>query len=298
MAQHAPGAVDICYEVTGDAGSPAVILVSGLGGQLVSWEEGFWRSIEAAGFRVVRFDNRDAGLSGPPGETEAPGASDLPYTLDDMAGDVARLMDWLEIDSAHLLGVSMGGMIVQLVAIHYPDRVRSLTSIMSTTGAHGVGMPTAEALSVLARRPPTSREEYIAAELENHRVIGSPGYPVEDAWRAARAAREYDRSFRPRGVARQLGAILAAGDRTEALTRIRVPTLVIHGEADPLIAPDGGQATAAAIEGSRLVTIPGMGHEITPPLRGLLMDPLVEHLREAQSAWRAPGDARDRGQGR
>jgi len=268
------GEVELCYEREGDRHDPVVLLVNGLGGQLVDWDEGFRRALVEQGFSVLRFDNRDAGLSsavedGPAFDLAAGLAQDrsaAAYTLDDMADDAAGLLEALGIEAAHVVGVSMGGMIAQMVAARYPGRVRSLCSIMSTTGAPDAGTPSPEAMAVLLRPPARGREEYVAAELEAARVIGSPGFPFDEERIRRRAEAAYDRSFRPAGVGRQLMAIMVSGDRTAALRTITAPTVVVHGAADPLVPPSGGQATAAAIAGAELRIVEGMGHDLPPQL--------------------------------
>jgi pimeloyl-ACP methyl ester carboxylesterase len=291
-----PG-ITICYELDGPKGAPVVMLVNGLGGQLISWDDAIVGAIVDAGFRVLRFDNRDAGLSGGPtvpvGSLEAvlEGRVRPPYTLVDMAADAAGLIGALGVAPVHVIGVSMGGMIAQQLAIDWPDRVASLVSVMSTTGASGVGGPRPEALEVLLRPAPRNREEYVQAALEGHRVTGSKVHRFDEAWLRARKAREFDRAWRPEGVERQIAAILASFDRTEGLRRLRVPTLVIHGADDPLVDPSGGEATAAAIPGARLVIVPGMGHEgheIPPGLFDALMRPILEHLKRAERSARSP----------
>jgi pimeloyl-ACP methyl ester carboxylesterase len=279
------GEVELCVELVGDLDGPVLVLVNGLGGQLVDWDDRFLGRLRALGFTTVRFDNRDAGLSsgaddrfgfdrrvfedGPPPE--------VAYGLEDLADDVVGLLDALGVARAHLLGVSMGGMIVQLVAVRHPDRVLSLCSVMSTTGAPNVGRPTAEAAAVLATPAPADPEAQLAWELDNHRVIGSPGFPADPNWLAARAQRRISRAVRPAGTARQLMAILVAGDRTEALRQLAVPTLVVHGAEDPLVDVSGGRATAAAVPGAELVVVPGMGHDLPVVVGEWLAERLAAH---------------------
>jgi pimeloyl-ACP methyl ester carboxylesterase len=212
--------------------------------------------------------------------------SALAYTLEDLADDVVGLMDALGIPDAHVLGVSMGGMIAQLVAVRHPGRVRSLCSVMSTTGDPGVGRPTEEAAALLTRGGPSDREGWIEWELANHRVLGSPGFPVDEAALRARAAARYDRAQRPDGVARQLMAILLAEDRTAALGALRVPALVVHGQDDPLIDVSGGRATAQAIPGARLLEVPGMGHELPAGAVPVVLEAVVATCRAADERLR------------
>jgi pimeloyl-ACP methyl ester carboxylesterase len=230
------------------------------------------------GFAVVRYDNRDVGLSQ---KFEDAGTPDLaailgalgsgdavlaPYTLGDMADDGIALIEGLGLSPAHIVGASMGGMIVQEMVIRHPGAVRSLCSIMSTTGDRSVGQPTPDALAVLLQPPPATRAEVIEAGVRGSRVIGSPRYPTDEAELRAGAALAYDRSYYPQGPARQIAAILSAEDRTAALGAVDVPTLVIHGDADPLVTPTGGEATAKAVPGSELLVIEGMGHDLPEAL--------------------------------
>ena len=260
----------IAYETLGDPADPPLVLVAGLGRQLVGWPDGFLRALVERGHFVVRFDNRDVGESthlsdGPQPDLRACLAGDTssaPYSLSDMAADVAGLLEALGIESAHLAGVSLGGMIAQTVAIEHPERVRSLTSIMSTTGDRSLPQATPEATAVLFQPPSRSREEAMDRAVAGARVIGSPGFPMDEAAIRDVAGRAWDRGYDPGGIARQIAAVQASGERTEALRALRVPALVIHGESDPLIRVEGGRATAAAIEGAELVTIAGMGHDL------------------------------------
>ena len=273
--------------------------MNGLGGQLIGWDDGFLEHLEAEGFGVLRFDNRDAGLStafddGPPFDFDAARSGNraaAAYTLDDMADDAAGLLAALDVSSAHVVGVSMGGMIAQALVIRHPDRVRSLASIMSTTGAGDVGAPTAEAMRVLMRPRPADRAAYLDAEVESAAVIGSPAYPTDEATIRARAAIRYDRSYRPEGVGRQLMAILVSGDRTAALASVTAPTVVLHGAADVLVAPSGGEATARAIPGARLTVIPGMGHDLPPEVWPEVVSAIVANARHADTLAAGLGTA-------
>jgi pimeloyl-ACP methyl ester carboxylesterase len=262
--------VTIEYETTGDPGRPAILLVMGLGAQLVYWHDDFCAQLAQRGFFVIRYDNRDVGLStkteGPPPDVLAAFQGDTTqatYTVVDMAADGIGLLDALGVEAAHVVGVSMGGMIAQNMAIHHPDRVLSLCSIMSSpTGDMSSDPATAEANAALFRPPPRSREEAIAQSLEGSRVAGSSGFPVDEDQIRARAGLSYDRCFHPVGSARQLCAIVASGDWRPALAKVDVPTLVIHGAADPLVRPSWGRATAEAIPGAELLVIDGMGHDL------------------------------------
>jgi pimeloyl-ACP methyl ester carboxylesterase len=276
------GEVEIAYEEFGDPGDPAILLIMGLGVQMLGWDEELCGLLAAEGFRVVRFDNRDVGRStryeGPVPEWGALAVGDgssATYLLDDMADDAVKLLDHLGIDAAHLIGASLGGMIAQVLALRHPERVLSLTSMMSTTGDRSVGQPHPEALGALFSPPPNDREGIAEWAVRNWRVIGSPGFePDEEAVRE-RARRSFDRGYNPRGVGRQLAAILASGDRTAALRELRLPTLVIHGEDDPLIDVSGGKATAAAIPDAKLILIPGMGHDLPRPLWPRFVEQIV-----------------------
>jgi pimeloyl-ACP methyl ester carboxylesterase len=264
-------AIELEYEAFGHDTDPALILIMGLGAQLIDWPAEFCEKLAAHGLRVIRFDNRDAGLST---SMDAQGTPDLaailsgdhatvPYLLSDMAGDVAGLLDALGIARANIVGHSMGGMIAQQVAIDHPVRVLSLCSISSTTGDPSVGQATAAALTALLGRPPAAtRHEAIRGSAASSRVFSSPGFVITDDELLTRAAAKYDRSYRPAGRTRHTAAIAASPDRTAALHEVTVPALVIHGDADPLVDVSGGRATAAAIPGAEFVVIPGMGHDL------------------------------------
>jgi pimeloyl-ACP methyl ester carboxylesterase len=239
--------IEIAYESIGDPADPPLVLVHGISRQLIDWRDEFLAALAERGLRVIRLDNRDAGESthlhdAGRANIEAVFAGDtssVPYTLSDMAADTAGLLDALGLDSAHVAGLSMGGMIVQTLAIEHPDRVRSLTSVMSTTGDGEVGQATPAAQAVLVAPPARNREEAVANRLESQRVIGSPAFDRDEEWIAENAARAYERAFDPAGVGRQLAAIVASGDRTPRLRELDVPALVLHGEDDPLIGVNG-----------------------------------------------------------
>jgi pimeloyl-ACP methyl ester carboxylesterase len=281
--------VEIAYETFGDPDDPTILLVMGLGVQMLGWDEELCRMLTARGFQVVRFDNRDVGHStkiegGPRPDVMAAlagDASSASYRLDDMAADCAGLLDELGVAAAHVVGASQGGMIAQTLAIGRPDRVLSLTSIMSTTGDPSVGQPHPEAIPALLTRPPEGREGFLDFIVGAWRVIGSPGFEVDEQALRARAGASYDRGIYPDGTGRQLLAILASGDRTEALRELDVPAMVIHGIEDPLIDVSGGKATAAAIPGARLELIEGMGHDIPPALWPRLVDLIIENAERA-----------------
>jgi pimeloyl-ACP methyl ester carboxylesterase len=279
------GDLEICYETFGDTSSPPLLLVMGLASQMLLWDERFCEQLAARGFWVIRFDNRDIGhstlLRGAPIPkrwhlvTRSPKAA--AYTLDEMAADAVGLLDHLQIGTAHVVGVSMGGMIAQLVAIDHPDRVASLVSIMSTTGNRRVGRPQPRMAMRLMRKGQREREAYIEDHLETYRLIGSQRFDFEEDRKRERAARLFERGVYPAGSARQLGAVTAAPDRTEALGKVSVPTTVIHGDADPLVDVSGGRATAAAIPGAKLVILPGMGHDLPRELWPQIIDAIVEN---------------------
>ncbi|HEV7975503.1 alpha/beta hydrolase [Amycolatopsis sp.] len=279
--------LDLEYETFGSAKDPALVLVMGLGAQMINWDNDFCGLLAGEGFRVIRFDNRDVGLSTYLDDLLVPNLTALlggdlsqaPYGLPDMADDVAGLLDTLGISQAHVVGASMGGMIAQLFAINHPARLLSLCSIMSTTGDPTVGSATPEALGVLLRPAATSREQAIEQGAIGSVVIGSPGFPLSEEERRAKAAASYDRAFHPAGGARQTAAIISSHDRTEGLRTVSVPTLVIHGEADPLVDQSGGKATAAAVPDSELVLIPGMGHDLPRPLWPTFVESIVRNAR-------------------
>jgi pimeloyl-ACP methyl ester carboxylesterase len=294
MPRVSANGIEIEYEEEGDPQGRPLLLVNGLGGQLVAWAPEMRDAFAERGFRVIRHDNRDAGLStwfdnaGAPdvaGGWAGPEPPPPPtYGLEEMADDIAGLLDALGIEAAHLFGISMGGMIVQSFAIRHPQRLLSLCSVMSTTGEPGVGPPTPEALAVLLRIPAPDRESRIAQSVEGFRVIGSTAYPFDEERERARAEVAYDRAYHPAGVARQLYAIISAADRTAALGEVKVPTLVIHGEVDPLIGVAGGRATAAAIPGSKLLVFEGMGHDLPIALVPEMVDAVVANADLAGDA--------------
>ncbi len=268
------GDLELAYETFGDPSDTPLLLVSGLGSQMISYADELCAGLAAHGLFVIRFDNRDVGLSthlhsaGTPrlGDIRRGDRSSVHYELADMAADAAGLIEALGLDSVHLVGVSMGGMIAQRVAITYPERVRTLTSIMSTTGDRSVGGASEAAQGVLYAPPAQDREEAIQRQLETSRVIGSPGFPLDEEAVRARAGLAYDRGHDPAGVARQMAAIVTSPDRTGDLGRVAAPTLVIHGSDDALVNVSGGRATAAAVPGAELVVLEGMGHDLPRPL--------------------------------
>ena len=277
------GQVELAYETFGDEGGRPLLLVMGLATQMLAWHVDFCAALVDRGFHVVRFDNRDIGLSThlhdapPPNVMAALGGdtSSAAYTLEDLADDTVGLLDGLGITGpVHVVGASMGGMIAQTVAIRHRERVASLTSIMSTPSP-AIGPPTQAAAAMLFAPPATDREQAVQRALTTYRLIGSPGYPLDEQWLAGIAGEAYDRAYDPVGVARQLLAIYASGDRTPALRELDVPTLVVHGEDDQLVQVEGGRATAAAVPGAELLVIPGMGHNLPRELWPQLVDAIT-----------------------
>jgi pimeloyl-ACP methyl ester carboxylesterase len=275
--------IEIAYQEIGDPNDEAILLIMGLAMQMLPWEESFCAMLAERGFRVVRFDNRDIGHSTKFESAGLPKRTDVllgrrrtaPYLLRDMGDDTTALMDHLEIDAAHLVGASMGGMIGQTVAIRHPKRVRSLVSMMSSTGNRWLGLPAWKAFGTLFARPGAGREAAIEHTVRTFRTIGSPGYPVDEARFRALAAASYDRSHSRAGVTRQLHAVTASGDRTAALHKVHLPVTVIHGTSDPLIRPVAGRATARAIPGAHLRLIEGMGHDLPLELWPTFVDEIV-----------------------
>jgi pimeloyl-ACP methyl ester carboxylesterase len=282
------GELELVYETVGDPSDPALLLVMGLGMQLIHWDLEFCEGLAERGFQVIRFDNRDAGLST---KIDAPVPNVMkamaglpikpPYLLEDMANDSFGLLDQLDIERAHVAGVSMGGMIAQTMAITRPERVLSLGSMLSTTGDRRVGTPKLRVWSVLMRQAPKGRDAYIEYFVRVFRLIGSPRYPVDEERMRERAAETYDRCHHPAGTARQLAAILASGSRTARLRKLDVPTVVVHGKDDPLVPFRAGAATARAIPGAELVAIPGMGHDLPRELWPRITDALTKNADRA-----------------
>jgi len=289
MPQVSSNGIELEYDTFGDPAAPPLVLVMGLATQMTAWPEPFCESLAAHGFHVIRFDNRDIGLSTlvetevlpDVGAIMSGDRSSAAYLLADMADDTAGLLDALDIPAAHVVGASMGGMIVQQLAIDHPDRVRSICSIMSTTGAPGVGGPSQEALPFLFAPPATSRDEVVDRDQKLFETIGSPAYPTDTQELRQRAGDFYDRSFRPAGVARQLAAILGSPDRTAGLATVTVPAAVIHGDADRLVDVSGGYATAAALPATEPLIIEGMGHDLPVQLWSTLIDAIVANARRA-----------------
>ena len=286
------GDIEIAYETFGIEEDVPLVLIMGLATQMLGWPDEFCDLLARAGHYVIRFDNRDIGLSGHLDDAQpvdlaaltSGDTSSAAYTLSDMAGDTLGLLDALGLTSAHIVGASLGGMIAQTIAIEHPARVRSLTSIMSTTGDPAVGQPTAAAMGAVLAPRPADREGAIERVVENYRVIGSPGFVFDEEALRERAARSYDRSNDPAGVLRQLAAVPASGDRTAELRSVHVPTLVLHGVDDPLAALSGGIATAAAIPSAELITFGGMGHDLPRELWTRVVEAIATLTRRAETA--------------
>ena len=288
--------IEICYEIFGAPDAEPMLLIMGLGAQMIHWDDEFCQQLAARGFRVVRFDNRDIGLS-----TKFTGGKrltpfellrlrmfgtpvDSTYKLIDMAKDTVGLMDALGIKSAHLVGASMGGMIAQETTLSFPQRVRSLTSIMSTTGNPRLPQPTREATAMLLAPPPKTYDEYIARFAQTWKVLrGGGSFPLDEARDSERAEKTFARGLNPAGVGRQLRATLASGSRKERLHGVKTPTLVIHGTVDPLVRPEGGKDTAASIPGAKLLMIEGMGHAIPIPMWPEIIDAIASHANSASA---------------
>ncbi len=283
--------IEIVYDTFGDPSSPPMLLIMGLGAQMIAWDEEFCSELASHGYWVIRFDNRDVGLSTKLDEAGIPNmlamlrsqmqgeTVEAPYTLRDMANDVVGLLDGLEIDAAHIVGASMGGMIAQEMAIRHPDRVLTLTSIMSSTGNPDLPPPKPEALSVLVTPPPSDKQAYIEHGIEAWKVLSGPGFPPDNDRIAERAVRFFDRGLSPAGTSRQMAAILASGSRVEALGSVKAPALVIHGDSDPLVPVEGGIETGDSIPGAKLLIIEGMGHDLPPSLAPQVIAAIVEHAK-------------------
>jgi pimeloyl-ACP methyl ester carboxylesterase len=262
--------VTLCYETFGDAADPTMLLVMGLSTQMIGWPDDFCEQLAADGYFVVRFDNRDVGRSSAMKDFGVPTVKQLllrdkraaRYSLEHMATDGIGLLDHLGIERAHVVGVSMGGMIAQTMAARFPERVLSLASIISNTGARWTGQPSPRMYPLLLKKPPRDRDGYISHTVDVFTKIGSQGFPVDKDELRRTAERSFDRGLNPAGSTRQLAAIIASGDRTPLLRTITVPTVVIHGRKDRLVPTSGGRATAKAIPGARLVIIDGMGHDL------------------------------------
>lgn len=280
--------IEITYDTFGDPQAPPMLLIMGLGGQMIMWDEAFCKEIASKGYQVIRFDNRDVGLSTKLDDTGVPDLMEMmmkvqqgesveaPYRLIDMANDAIGLLNALKIETAHVVGTSMGGMIAQTIAIHYPKRVRTLTSIMSTTSNPELPQPSPEAISILITPPPSDRAEYIEDSVKTWRFLNGE-LPFDEEFVRKRSALAFDRCYYPIGSGRQLAAILASGSRKDDLKNVKIPTLVIHGSADPLVPVEGGKETADVIPGAKLIIIEGMGHSIPAAAAPRIIEAIINH---------------------
>lgn len=288
--------IEICYDTFGDPADPPLLLIMGLAAQMIAWYDDFCIELARRGLYVVRFDNRDVGRSthfdhaGLPDTAAAFGAAmqgkpvNAPYRLSDMAADAAGLLDALQIERAHMVGASMGGAIAQTLAIERPERMLTLTSIMSTTGAPGLPPPTPEAAAMLLKPTPTSQAAYLDSYAQTLKVLRGKGFALDEALDRERAARNFERGLNPAGVARQLVAILASGSRREALKAVDLATLVIHGDADPLVPPACGVDTAKAVPNAKLLRIAGMGHALPISAWPQIIDAIAAHALHRRPA--------------
>lgn len=279
------GNIEIVYDTFGNPSDPPMLLIMGLGAQMIRWDDAFCQAIASQGRWVIRFDNRDVGLSTKFDEAGTPNIRSLiqgqkvkvPYKLKDMAADAVGLLDTLRIKAADIVGVSMGGMIAQTMAIHYPERVRTLTSIMSSTGNPKLPQATPEAMEVLLTPPASNRTEYITSQLKAAKVLHGSHYPLNEEYVRTYSERSYDRCYHPPGFSRQLGAILASGSRNEALAKVEIPTLVIHGSIDPLVPVEGGKDTAKSIPDAKSLIIEGMGHSFPIEVVPQILQAILQH---------------------
>ncbi len=287
-----PNGITLAYETAGDPSDPPLLLIQGLGMQMIGWPDEFCEQLAAERFHVVRFDNRDVGHSTHVDSVRAPGLPQLAtrrfgsdqYSLADMADDAALLLDELDIAPAHVVGISLGGMIAQTLAARHPDKVRTLTSMLSTTGHRLKGQPALSMLRLLLKQAPEEREAFVEHVTTVFEAIGSRGMPRDTDEVRELAGRSYDRGTDPAGTGRQLGAILRSGNRTAELRRISAPTLVIHGTDDKLVRPSGGKATAKAIDQARLELIKGMGHDLPRAAWPRIVGGIAAHARRADEA--------------
>ncbi|HUN52021.1 MAG TPA: alpha/beta hydrolase [Candidatus Sulfotelmatobacter sp.] len=296
MASVTANGISIEYEEIGDKSAPAILLVMGLGAQLTRWSDTFCQALADGGFRTIRFDNRDCGLSSKFEAAGVPNMAEMfqkatkgetiaaPYRLEDMALDAVGLMDRLGLAKAHIVGASMGGMIAQVMAARHPNRTASLVSIMSSSGRRGLPPGKPEAMQAIMTRPESGeREALIQNSMRASRIIGSPGYPEDEAVLRRQAERNVDRSYYPQGVSRQFAAVLASGSRVDLLKTITAPSLVIHGNDDPLVPVEAGRDTAAHIPGAELMLVPGMGHAIESKLVPIVAPAILAHCRKAMA---------------
>jgi pimeloyl-ACP methyl ester carboxylesterase len=284
--------IELAYQEVGDPDGEPLFLVMGLATQMIAWPDELCSMLAERGFRVIRFDNRDVGHSTRLDDAGVPGRFDLflgrnpAYLLSDMAADTVGLMDHLEIKSAHVVGVSMGGMIGQTLAIEHRQRIRSLVSMHSTTGSRRVGQPTLKVFALMLADAPRDRDAFIERIRRTYALIGSPAYPTDEERLRQVAEASWERGHNPRGVLRQLHAISASGDRTAALRELDLPATVIHGTRDTLVRQSGGRATARAIPSARLRIVEGMGHDLPRELWPLFADEFADTA--ARAGWRAP----------
>lgn len=288
-----PSGIDICHETFGDAGDPPILLIMGLGGPMGWWPDDFCELLAARGLFVIRYDNRDTGRSTKlrqhkVGKVEIVRAfaglgASAPYSIDDLADDAFGLLAELGISAAHVAGVSMGGMIAQTMAIQHPDRVLSLTSIMSSTGKRTVGWQNPKVIPAMLGSAGRTRDAYVARTLRTQAIIGSPSFVTDPKRATARAIETYDRGWIASGVGRHMLAVLTQADRTEQLAQLDVPTTVVHGLADPLVNKSGGRATAAAIPGAEILEIDGMGHDLPVQLYPTFVQAIGETADRAPS---------------
>ena len=295
MAQIRANGITLEYDEHGPHDGVPFLFINGFGSQMTNWPEEFHQAMAKAGYRYIRFDNRDVGLSH---KFDAAGPADIgaimaaraagkstsaAYNLNDMANDAAGVLEALGIGRAHIVGASMGGMIAQMVAANHPHKTLSLTSIMSSTGNPALPPAKPEAMAILMTRPTSTDLEVLAAQsVKSAAIIGSPKYPANEAEIRARFLADYQRAYYPVGVTRQMAAVMASGDRRDALRKIKVPTMVVHGIDDPLVPIDGGRDTAAVIPGAELREIPGMGHDLPAPLFGMIVDAVETVARKAR----------------
>ncbi len=287
--------IEIAYETLGDPGAIPLLMIHGLGMQLVGWHPELLRELTGRGYQIAIFDNRDAGQSTHLDHAGTPDlmqlldrdASAAAYRLADLADDAAGLLDLLGWPTAHVMGVSMGGMVAQTLALRHPQRLRSLTTIMATTGAEGVGQPSDEALGTLLTAPAATRDEHIEQSVPSYAIIASTDFPHDYDYIRTRAGQSWDRGHDPAGRIRQVAAIVASGDRTPMLAELRLPTLVVHGTADPLVNVSGGRATAAAIRGAELLEVEGMGHDLPREVWPRLFDRLDDVVARGENPLRA-----------
>lgn len=299
MAKIRAGGTELEYEVSGPANGTPLLFINGFGSQMTSWPHQFFDALADAGMRVIRFDNRDVGLSqrwhgivpdirAAMKTARAGGKPDVPYTLNEMAADAAGLLDALGIESAHISGCSMGGMIAQLVALNHPEKARSLISIFSTTSDPSLPPSSKEAAEALTARPPsTDREAVVAHSVKGRRTYASTAWPFdEEHWKMI-AARAYDRAYYPEGTIRQYAAIMASPPRTERLKSLKLPTLVLHGSADTLLRPEGGRHTAQCIAGSEYHEVEGWGHDMPLPAIPVIAGLIVPFVRKVEAGRKA-----------